>query len=320
MIMKTMTLHEAIDAAVVREMREDDRIVLMCTEPNPATLDEFGSERSRTVPIAENSVSGLAVGAALTGLNPIVILRNASFTYLALDQMVNQAAKVRYMTGGQGSAGVTFAVNYFSGGMGMAAQHCQPSYALFAHFPGIKVVAPALPQDAYGLMRAAIRSPDPVLFIEPNRAERFSGNVDTEFIAPIGEAEILRPGEDMTIVAAAYSTHIALAAADDLALLGVSAEVIDLRTVSPLDAVTIRASVRRTGRLIVVDESPAACSIASEVIALVIEDPDAFTALAAPPMRVCGVEAPVPFSPTLEAVAFPSPERVAAAGRALAGV
>ncbi len=308
---------QAFDAALLREMGDDDGVIVMGTEVVQSALRRFGPQRSRAVPIAENGVSGLAVGAAMAGLRPVVILRNATFSYLAFDQLLNQAAKMRYMSGGQARVSAVFCVSFYSAGQAMAAQHSQPSYALYAHVPGVRVVAPANPADAYGLLRAAIRSDDPVIFVESAWLAEDVAEVDPEHLVEIGTAAIARGGTDVTIAAAAHAVPVALVAAAALARDGIAAEVIDLRTIAPLDTATIRASVRKTGRLVVVDESPPVCSVAAEIVADVTTDPVTFAALRAQPARVCAAPVPVPFSPPLEAAVFPSAGDVARAARGL---
>jgi pyruvate dehydrogenase E1 component beta subunit len=297
---------QAFDAALLREMGDDSSVIVMCTEVVQSALRKFGPQRSRAVPIAENGVSGLAVGAAMAGLRPVVMLRNATFSYLAFDQLLNQAAKMRYMSGGQARVSAVFCVSYYGPAQGMAAQHCQPSYSMYSHVPGIKVVAPSGAADAYGLLRAAIQSDDPVIFVESSALSTHVAEVDPDSVTEIGAAAVARTGSDITIAAASHSVSVALDAARRLASEGVSAEVIDLRTIAPLDRDTIRASVRKTGRLVVVDESPPVCSIAAEIVADVTTDPATFRSLRSAPARVCAAPVPVPFSPPLEAAVWPS--------------
>jgi pyruvate dehydrogenase E1 component beta subunit len=219
------------------------------------------------------------------------------------------------MFGGQADFPVTYRCTT-GGGMGMAAQHSQSPYSMFMHLAGLKIVLPATPADAKGLLKSAIRDNNPVVFFECSRLSGISGPVpDGEYTVPLGVADVKRAGTDVTVVALAYYVHEALAVAEELAAEGISIEVVDPRTLVPMDADTIRASVRKTGRLVVVDEAPPTCSAASEIAALVTEDPETFRALRAPVQRVCAVPVPVPYSPPLEQAALPDRDRVRAAIR-----
>src|SRR5207247_1271661 len=231
------------------------------------------------------------------------------------DQIVNQASKIRYMFGGQADFPVTYRCR--TGGCAqIAAQHSQSPYSMFMHLAGLKIVLPSTPADAKGLLKSAIRDNNPVVFFECSRLASITGPVpDGDEVVPLGVADVKRVGSDVTVVGLAYYVREALAVAEALEPEGISVEVIDPRTLVPLDVTAIRASVRKTGRLVVVDEAPATCSAASEIVALVTEDPATFRALKAPAQRVCAAPVPVPFSPPLEQAALPDRARIAAAIR-----
>jgi pyruvate dehydrogenase E1 component beta subunit len=232
-----------------------------------------------------------------------------------MDQIVNQASKIRYMFGGQADFPVTYRCT-IGGGAQTAAQHSQSPYSMFMHLAGLKIILPSTPADAKGLLKSAIRDNNPVISFECSRLASITGPVpDGDYTIPMGVAEVKRAGNDVTVVGLAYYVREALAVADELAAEGISVEVIDPRTLVPMDAEAIRASVRRTGRLVVVDEAPATCSAASEIVALVTEDPDTFHALKAPVQRVCAAPVPVPFSPPLERAALPDQTRIKTAVR-----
>jgi acetoin:2,6-dichlorophenolindophenol oxidoreductase subunit beta len=238
-----------------------------------------------------------------------------TFMFVAMDQIVNQASKIRYMFGGQADFPVTYRCTT-GGGAQSAAQHSQSPYSMFMHLAGLKIVLPATPADAKGLLKSAIRDNNPVIVFECSRLASVAGPVpDGDYTVPLGVADVKRAGTDVTVVGLAYYVREALAVAETLAAEGISVEVIDPRTLVPLDEAAIRASVRKTGRLVVVDEAPATCSAASEIMALVTEDPDTFRALKAPVQRVCAAPVPVPFSPPLEQAALPDQARITAAIR-----
>jgi pyruvate/2-oxoglutarate/acetoin dehydrogenase E1 component len=295
----TLTYAEALDAALAAEMRADDSVFTMSTAVPPALVAEFGEERVRTTPISEPAMTGLAVGAAAAGKRPVANWRNITFAMNSFDQVINQAAKIRYMFGGQRAFPIVFRA-VCGGGQRLAAQHSQSPYSMFAHVPGLKVIVPSSPATAYGLMRGAIRDDNPVVCFEPGRLLATSGEVDRETVMALGEASVERRGDDVTLVAIGYMVPLALAVADSLAAEGIGVEVIDLRSVAPLDIATVRKSVLHSGRLVVADEAPPACSVASEVAAAIAGDRDCFAALQAPPERVCALPAPVPFSAPLE--------------------
>ena len=318
--MTALTYAAALDEAMADAMRADDRVFLMATNPAARLRSEFGADRVREMPIAESAMTGMAIGAAASGLRPILHFSAVNFSFVAFDQMVNQAARIRYMFGGQREFPIVFRARYLNGTRS-AAQHSQTGYAYYAHAGGIKLVVPSGAADAAVLFGAAIRDPNPVMIFEPDRLHPL---VDDESVPPAGPAElgralISRPGADVTVAAIGYMVKEALRAADALAEEGISAEVIDLRTVAPLDLPTIAESTSRTGRLVVVDESMPMCSIASEVITAVVESPDVFASLSAPPLRITTTPTPVPYSPPLEDYVLPGAAHIIEGVRRVVG-
>jgi pyruvate/2-oxoglutarate/acetoin dehydrogenase E1 component len=320
--MRKITYREALKEALREEMRRDPRVFLLGEDiaqfggsykVTQGLLDEFGPERVRNTPISEAAIVGAAVGAALTGMRPVAELMYVDFSGIAMDQIANQAAKNRYMFGGKALVPMVLRTQ---GGAGRssAAQHAQSLEAWFIHIPGLKVVMPATPYDAKGLLKTAIRDDNPVIFIEHKLLYPETGEVpEEEYLVPLGVAEVKRAGEDVTVVAHSRMVHLALRAADRLAAEGISCEVVDPRTLDPLDTSTILRSVEKTGRLVILQEAVAQCSFASEVAALVAEE--ALDCLDAPIRRVTALDTPMPFSPKLERFVLPSEERLIAAVR-----
>ena len=303
--MREISFTQALDEAMTEEMERDARVLAFATRRAPALEKAFGTARVRITPISEAALTGIGLGAAGSGYRPVVHWGMVTFAFVAMDQIVNQASKIRYMFGGQADFPVTYRCTT-GGGAQIAAQHSQSPYSMFMHLAGLKIVLPSAPADAKGLLKSAIRDNNPVIVFECSRLAAITGPVPAgDYTVPLGVADVKRPGSDVTVVGLAYYVGEALAVADELAAEGISVEVIDPRTLAPMDAETIRASVRRTGRLVVVDEAPATCSAASEIIALVTEDPDTFRALRSPVRRVCAAPVPVPFSPSLEHAALP---------------
>ncbi|AQS84571.1 MAG: pyruvate dehydrogenase complex E1 component subunit beta [Acetobacter aceti] len=313
-----ITVREALRDAMAAEMRRDEDVFLLGEEVaqyqgaykvSQGLLDEFGEKRVIDTPITEHGFTGMATGAAMTGLKPIVEFMTMNFSLQAIDQIINSAAKTHYMSGGQISCPIVF-----RGPNGAAArvgaQHSQCFASWYAHVPGLKVVAPWSSADAKGLLRAAIRDPNPVIVLENEilYGHKFPCPVDEDFILPIGKAKIERPGKDVTIVAFSISVGTALAAAELLAEKGIDAEVINLRTLRPLDTATIVESVKKTSRLVTVEEGWPYAGIGAEVAMQVIEH--AFDWLDAPPVRVAGLDVPMPFAANLEKLALPQPEWV----------
>jgi len=302
--------------AVAEEMRKDDKIFYMSTDAIPALLKEFGPQRVRATPIAESAMTGMAIGAAGSGFRPIVDWRQVTFSFVAMDQIVNQASKIHYMFGGQVKFPILFRAGV-GGGTRLAAQHSQSPYSMFMNLSGLKIILPSTPRDAKGLLKSAIRDNNPVISFESNRLMGIKDDVpdDDNFTIPIGKADIKRPGTDVTIVALAWLVHEALAAAETLAKEGISAEVVDPRTLVPMDHETIRRSVQKTGRCVIADEAGPTCGASAEIAALVTEDRATFSALKAPVKRVCALAVPIPYSPVLEDHVFPNRERIAAGVR-----
>ena len=304
--MREITYQQALEEAVAEEMRRDPRVITMGTDFTGNPVKEFGPARVRFTPISEAVLTGMGLGAAGSGWRPIVNWRMVTFSFVAMDQIVNQAGKIRYMFGGQADFPVTYRCTT-GGGIGLAAQHSQSPYSMWMHVAGLKIVLPSTPADAKGLLKSAIRDNNPVVSFECSRLAATTGPVpEGDHLVPIGLADVKRAGTDVTIVGLAYYVTEALAVAEDLAREGISAEVLDPRTLVPLDAETLRASVRKTGRVVIVDEAPPTCSAASEIAALIAEDPETFRLLRAPVRRVCAAPVPVPYSPPLEAAALPS--------------
>jgi len=317
--MTRLSFAAALDSALGDEMRRDPRVFTMSTSPSPTLLAEHGPMRVKQMPISEATMTGIAVGSAGCGFRPVVHWGSVTFAFMAFDQVVNQACKIRYMFGGQRDFPIVFRASY-ANGTRSAAQHSQTGYALYAHLAGLKVVLPSGAADARGLLKSAIRDNNPVVCFEPGRIAPLEEDVaDDEGLVPIGVASVKRPGTDVTIVALGYMVYPALAAAEDLAAEGASIEVIDPRTLVPLDVDRIRESVRKTGRLIVVDESAPTCSMASEIAASVAEDWETCRSLRAPVRRVTMPAVPVPFSPPMEDFVLPDKARIAATVRELLG-
>jgi pyruvate/2-oxoglutarate/acetoin dehydrogenase E1 component len=311
--MREITFQRALEEAVAEEMRRDPRVITMATDFTGDPAAEFGRDRVRFTPISEAVLTGMGLGAAGSGFRPVVHWRMVTFSFVAMDQVVNQASKIRYMFGGQADFPVTYRCTT-GGGMGLAAQHSQSPYSMWMHLAGLKIVLPSSPADAKGLLKSAIRDNNPVVSFECSRLAGVTGPVpDGDHLVPLGVAEVKRAGADVTIVGLAYYVGEALAVAEALAVEGISVEVVDPRTLVPMDVDTLRASVRKTGRLVIVDEAPATCSAASEIAALIAEDPETFRVLRAPIRRVCAVPVPVPYSPPLEQAALPSRDDIKAA-------
>ena len=308
-------LRQALNEALAEEMAADERVFLLgedVIDPWGGTFrvteglsTRFGLERVRETPISEAAIVGCAVGAALLGMRPVAEIMFLDFAAQAMDQIVNQAAKLRYMTGGQAS--VPLVVRAAGGaGRASAAQHSQSLEAWFAHVPGLKVVMPSTPYDAKGLLKAAIRDPDPVIFIEHKMAYTVRGEVpEGEYTVPLGVGDVKRPGRDLTVIATSRQVLRALEAAEVVAREdGCEVEVVDPRTLYPLDRATILSSVGRTHRALVVHEGPKRCGWGAELAALLTEE--AFDDLDAPVVRVAGRNTPVPFAPVMEDFVIPS--------------
>ena len=310
--MRELTYAQAGVEAVAEEMRKDQRIFYMSTDPAVSLMKEFGNKRVRATPIAEGALTGIAIGAAGSGYRPIMDWRQVTFSFVAMDQIVNQAAKIHYMFGGQRTFPVLYRANV-GGGTRLAAQHCQCPYSMFMNLSGLKMFLPSTPSDLKGLLKTAIRDNNPVISFESNRLLATKGPVpDGDYAIPLGVADIKRTGSDVTVVAVAWLVHEALAAAEELAKDGISVEVVDPRTLVPLDHAAIRASVQKTGRLVVADEAGPTAGFSAEVAAVVTEDPATFARLKAPVKRVCALHVPIPYSPVLEDHVFPDRKRIIA--------
>ena len=287
----------------------------MSTDPIGPLIKEFGDQRIRATPIAEAALTGMAIGAAGSGFRPIVDWRQVTFCFVAMDQIVNQASKIHYMFGGQ----VTFPILYraaVGGGTQLAAQHSQSPYSMFMNLAGLKMFLPSTPYDIKGLIKTAIRDNNPVVSFESGRLMTRKGLVpDEDYTIPLGKADIKREGNEVTVVALAWLVHEALAAAEELAQEGISVEVVDPRTLVPLDTEAIRGSVQKTGRLVIADEAGPTAGFSAEVAAIVTEDAATFARLKAPVNRVCALQVPIPYSPVLEDHVFPDRKRIMAGVR-----
>jgi pyruvate dehydrogenase E1 component beta subunit len=313
-----ITVREALRQAMTTEMRRDRDVFLMGEEVaqyqgaykiSQGMLEEFGDKRVIDTPITEHGFTGLAVGAALAGLKPIVEFMTFNFAMQAIDHIINSAAKTLYMSGGQMGCPIVFRGPNGAASR-VAAQHSQDYASWYAHVPGLKVVAPFSSADAVGLMRAAIRDPNPVIVLENEilYGQSFAAPVSEDYVVPIGRAKVEREGTHVTIVAYSIMVGVALRAAAELAEAGIEAEVINLRSLRPLDTETIVASVRKTSRLVTVEEGWPYAGIGTEVAMRVIEE--AFDWLDAPPVRVCGADVPLPYAANLEKLALPQPQWV----------
>ena len=315
--MKTIQFREALREAMSEEMRRDERVFLMGEEVaeyngaykvSQGMLDEFGSKRVIDTPIAELGFAGIAVGASMNGLRPIVEFMTWNFAILAADQIINSAAKMLQMSGGQYSCPIVFRGGNGQAGQ-LAATHSQSFEAFYAHFPGLKVITPSNPADAKGLLKAAIRDNDPVVFLESEKMYGDKGEVpEGEYIIPIGVADVKRKGHDVTLVSFGKIIKLAYQAAEALAKENISVEVIDLRTIRPIDYQTLVESVKKTNRCVVLEESWPLASIASEIAYHLQRY--AFDYLDAPVVRVMQTDTPFAFSPTLIDAALPNLERV----------
>ncbi len=324
--MAVITMREALNQALSEELARDENVFLMGEEVaayqgaykvTKGLLEKFGEKRVIDTPITELGFAGLGVGAAMAGLRPIVEFMTFNFAILATDQIINSAAKMLYMSGGQFKIPMVFRG---PGGSAyqVSSQHSQALESWFANFPGIKVVMPSTPADAKGLLKSAIRDDDPVVFIEQERMYGNKGEVpeDADFTIPLGVAEVKREGKDATIVARSLMVPIALKAAEELEKQGVSCEVIDPRTIRPLDIDTIIQSVKKTNRVVVAEESHPFCGVGAEISAEINER--AFDYLDAPVKRISGADVPMPYAKNLEQLAIPGVEQLIAAVREVA--
>lgn len=316
--MSEITVNEAVSQALAEEMRRDPRVVMFgegVATKRRELVAEFGEQRVRNTPLAEGIIAGTAVGAAATGLRPVVDLLFAPFLCFSMDEIVNSAGKLRYMSGGQ-FAFPLVAIAMTGGGWTVGAQHNHNVESWFVHSPGLKVVMPSTAADFKGLLKAAIRDDNPVLFFIDLALGFEPGEVPAgEHVVPLGKAVTRREGRDVTLISYAKTVRHCLQAADDLAKSGISAEVIDLRSLKPLDEKAILASARKTGRVVVVHEASRMCGVGAEVAAIVAEK--AFDALKAPVLRLTGPDTPAPSSFVLEQAFIPQPGAIAEAVRKL---
>jgi pyruvate dehydrogenase E1 component subunit beta len=321
--MVTMTMREALRDAMAEEMRRDKGVFVMGEEVaeyqgaykvTQGLLQEFGAKRVIDTPITEHGFAGLGIGAGLAGLKPIVEFMTFNFAMQAMDQLINSAAKTLYMSGGQMGCQIVFRGPNGAAAR-VAAQHSQDYSAWYSHIPGLKVIAPSTAADAKGLLKAAIRDPNPVIFLENEILYGHSSPVPKldDFVLPIGKAKIVRPGNDVTIVSWAMGMTYALKAAEELANEGIDAEVIDLRTIRPMDTETIIASVQKTGRAVTVEEGWQQSGVGAEIAARIMEH--AFDYLDAPVARVAGKDVPMPYAANLEKLALPSVAEVVEAAK-----
>ena len=323
--MREVTYTRALHEAMSEEMQRDEAVFLIGEDieelggvsgATKGLKSRFGAKRVRQTPLSEAGFVGLSVGAAMAGLRPVAEIMYVDFTTVCMDPIINQAAKLRYMSGGQLTIPLVIRTQ---GGAGTseAAQHSQSMEALFAHVPGLKVALPSTPKDVKGLLKSAIRDDNPVIFLEHKLLYATKGPIPTgEYLIPFGEAEIKRPGDDVTVVATSLMVHKSLAAAETLAD-EVSVEIINPRTVVPFDMDCVKASVEKTGRLLVVQEACTRCGFGSEIVRRVAEE--CFDALKAPPRVLGGANLPMPFSHPLETACVPQEETIAAAIREVAG-
>jgi len=318
-----MTVREALRDAMAEEMRRDPLVFLIGEEVaeyqgaykvSQGLLEEFGARRVVDTPITEHGFTGLAIGAAFSGLRPIVEFMTMNFAMQAMDQIINSAAKTRYMSGGQMSCPIVFRGPNGAAAR-VAAQHSQDYAAWYAHIPGLKVVSPYFAADAKGLLKSAIRDPNPVIFLENEivYGRTFPVPKIDDYIVPIGKARIVKEGRDITLVAHSISVALIIEAAEKLAEDGIDAEVIDLRTLRPLDIETIVGSVKKTNRLVTVEQGWPVCSIGAEIGSRVVEL--IFDYLDAPPLKVTGKDVPMPYAANLEKLALPTIDEVLAAAK-----
>lgn len=308
--MREITYDQAAAEAIREEFRRNPKTVHMSTDLAADLQKEFGADRVRVTPIAENSFVGASIGLAGSGFRTVVNLRMATFGFVALDQMMNHVAKITYMTGGQAKFPILIRMTVGAGFSG-AAEHSISPYSMFMNVPGLKILLPTTPYDVKGLLKTALRDNNPIISFEAFMLGKTKGEVpEDEYLVPLGKAAIRKKGSDVTVVALARMAHEALAAADDLAKEKISVEVIDPRTLVPLDRETILRSVKKTGRLVVVDEACQTCSAASEIVALATSDKSTFGKLKSAPDRVCGLDIPIPFSPPMEKFAIPDKAKI----------
>ena len=323
---RELSFGEAIKEALAEELRRDERVFVLGVDVGEAgtpfkvllgLIDEFGPERVIDSPISEAGITGLGVGAAMTGMRPVIDIMFGDFITLAMDQLVNQAAKVHYMSGGHLRVPMVLRTT-LGASRRSGAQHSQSLQAWASHVPGLKVALPSTPYDAKGLLKTAIRDDNPVVFYENKAMYSLKGPVpEGDYTIPFGQADVKRQGEDVTLVATSSMVHVALEAADMLQELGISAEVVDPRTTAPLDKQTLIDSAKKTSRAIVIDEGYERYGVTAEIASVIADG--AFYYLDAPVRRIGAMDVPVPFSPVLEDLTIPTAEAVVQAAKALCG-
>ena len=315
--MREITFSQALNEALREEMIRDEKVFLMGEDiglhggafgVTKNLVKEFGSERVRNSPLSEAGIAGIAVGAALLDMKPVVEFMFIDFTTIAMDQIINQAAKIRYMTGGQAKVPAVFRTQG-GGGTGSAAQHSQSLENLFCYIPGLMVVMPSTPYNAKGLLKSSIRNLNPVVFIEHKLLYSKKGDVpEEEYLLPLGKANLMKKGRDITFISYSRMVHVALDAADQLAQEGIDVEVIDLQTLSPIDKETIFQSVQKTGKCLTIEEDCKSSGFGAEVAASIGEE--CFDYLDAPVRRIAAADVPVPFAASLESEALPDVDRI----------
>ena len=315
--MPTMMYAQALNQALREEMQRDENVFVFGEEVakwggsftvTKGLLEEFGEKRVRDTPISEEAIIGLGIGAAMAGLRPVAEIMTINFILLALDQIVNHMAKLRYMSGGQVTVPLVIRTPG-GGGLQMGAQHSQSLESLFIHVPGLIVIAPSTPYDAKGLLKTAIRDTNPIIFVEHEAMYAFKGEVpDEEYLLPIGKADVKRAGDDVTIIAHSKMVHVALEAARKLEADGISAEVIDPRTLMPLDTHTLVESVKKTGKVVIVQECWPHCSFGTDTACMLMNK--AFDDLDAPIRVISSANVPHPYSRELEQLAIPNADQV----------
>ena len=315
--MREITFSQALNEALREEMIRDKKVFLMGEDiglhggafgVTKNLVKEFGSERVKNSPLSEAGIAGIAVGAALLDMKPVVEFMFVDFTTIAMDQIINQAAKIRYMTGGQAKVPAVFRTQG-GAGTGSAAQHSQSLENLFCYIPGLTVVMPSTPYNAKGLLKSSIRNPNPVVFIEHKLLYAKKGNVpEEEYLLPLGKANLMKRGQDITFISYSRMVHVALDAAEQLAQEGIDAEVVDLQTLAPIDKETIFQSVQKTGKCLTIEEDCKSSGFGAEVAALIGEE--CFDYLDAPVRRIAAADVPVPFAASLEFEALPDVDRI----------
>jgi len=317
--MKEITYAQAITETLKEEFRRDKKYIYMATQAPEGLVKEFGAERVRATPISESVVVGAAIGLAGSGFRPVVNLQRATFAFVATDQIINQAAKITYMFGGQSKFPIVIMM-IIGAGRYMAAQHQISPYSMYMNVPGLKIALPSTPYDVKGLLNTALRDNNPVIFFTHGAQSEERGKVpEADYTIPFGVAEVKKEGNDVTVVALSQMVPESLVVAQEMEQHGISAEVIDPRTLVPMDTDTIKNSVIKTGRLVVVDEACPTCGAASEISSQVVQDERVFSCLKVAPKLVTGAAIPIPYSPPMEKFAVPDREKITAAIKTVMG-